>query len=55
MCDTDKNDKKAQGDENMGKTIKNNQKKNVEARNISEILGKGIKRYDKALEKLSKN
>ncbi|EPR29384.1 MULTISPECIES: hypothetical protein [Geobacillus] len=33
----------------------NQKKKNIDTRKIQSILKQGIKRYDKALEKLAKN
>lgn len=60
MCDFHKNDndnknKNKKGDEDMAKVIKRVETNKTEMRSINEILNKGIKRYDKALKKLSKN
>lgn len=56
MSNPDNNDNKQKRDENMSKIINNGDKNKNETRsNIENILNKGIERYDKALEKLSKN
>lgn len=50
-----KNEIVKKGDEDMAKDIKNVVRNKVDIRKVNEILNKGIKRYDKALRKLSKN
>ncbi len=50
-----KNENVKKGDEDMAKDIKNVVRNKVDIRKVNEILNKGIKRYDKALRKLSKN
>lgn len=50
-----KNENVKKGDEDMEKDIKNVVENKVDIRKVNEILNKGIKRYDKALRKLSKN
>lgn len=55
MNNLHKNEKEPSGDDKMSKIIKKDETDQKEIRNIEEILNKGIKRYDKALEKLSKN
>lgn len=60
MCEDDngKNGEKDKGDEDMKETNKlvdNTKKQYSNTSEIKNILEKGMKRYDKSLEKLSKN
>lgn len=54
MCE---NGEKFKGDEGMEKISKKDEinKADMRNKNTDEILNKGIKRYDKALKRLSKN
>lgn len=55
MCDANGNGKDNKGEKDMTQAIKRIEMNKAEMRSIDKILNKGIKRYDKALKKLSKN
>lgn len=45
----------SKGDEDMAKVSSDKESNKTETPNVGKLLSKGIERYDKALEKLSKN
>lgn len=55
MYESQKSGENKKGDVEVSKVINNKQSNKREELHVSELLQKGINRYDKALEKLSKN
>lgn len=55
LYDERKSAKESKEDEDMAKVLNNKGSNKTETSNVSKLLNKGMKRYDKALEELSKN